>query len=117
VALAEAAGEVAMFPRMIEVKTGILTAGVVADPFIVGVNVRGLGVTLAVGIFLLWGSLAVVLVVVLMVVLGRLNVLCGPGRRRAVTGNVAVADVSGLRSLLMLLAVVFFLRESRNGTE
>jgi hypothetical protein len=52
--------------------------------------------------------------VVLMVVLGRLSVLCG---RRSVTGNVAVADVSGLRGLLMLLAVVFFLRESRNRAE
>jgi hypothetical protein len=53
VAFAEAAGKVAVFPRTVEVKTGIFAAGVVADPFIVGVNVRGLGVTLAVGISLL----------------------------------------------------------------
>jgi hypothetical protein len=59
----------------------------------------------------------IVLVIVLVVVLGRLSVLCGPGWRRAMSGNMSMADVSGLRSLLMLLSPAFFLRESRNGTE
>jgi hypothetical protein len=45
VAAAEASGEVAVFPGMIEVHAGIVTAGVVADPFAVGVNVRRVGMS------------------------------------------------------------------------
>lgn len=109
VALAEAAGEATMFPGMIDVIAGIIAARVVAYPFIVGVNVRGVGVTLLVGVFLWRRSRAIFL-------LGRLSVLFGPGGRRAVSGNVTVADVFRLRSLLLLLAP-FFLRESRNRAE
>ena len=45
VTAAEAAGEVAVFPGMIKMHAGIVATGVVADPFAVRVNVRGIGVT------------------------------------------------------------------------
>jgi len=45
VAAAEAAGEVAVLPGMIEMHAGIVTAGVVADPFAVGMDVRGVGMS------------------------------------------------------------------------
>jgi hypothetical protein len=38
---------------------GIIAAGVVADPFAVGVNVRRFGVALFIGIFWSWGLAAV----------------------------------------------------------
>jgi hypothetical protein len=40
VATAEAAGKASVFPGMIKVVVGIVTAGVVSDPFAVGVDVR-----------------------------------------------------------------------------
>ena len=43
VAPAEASGEVAVLPGMVEVVVNIVMAGVVADPFAVGVNVRRVG--------------------------------------------------------------------------
>jgi hypothetical protein len=43
VAAAEATGEVAVLPGMVEVVVNIVMAGVVADPFAVGVNVRRVG--------------------------------------------------------------------------
>jgi hypothetical protein len=43
VAGAEAAGEVAVLPGMIEVIVNVVASGVVADPFAVGVNVRRVG--------------------------------------------------------------------------
>jgi hypothetical protein len=42
---AESAGEVAVLPGMIEVIVGIAAAGVVADPFVVGVNVGSVGMS------------------------------------------------------------------------
>jgi len=45
VTAAETAGEVAMLPGMIEMHTGIITAGVVADPLAVGVDVRRVGMS------------------------------------------------------------------------
>jgi len=50
VAAAEAAGETAMFPGMIEVEAGIIATGVVSYPFAVVVNVRGLRVAFPVAI-------------------------------------------------------------------
>ena len=44
-AAAESAGEVSVFPSMIEVIAGIIAAGVVADPFAVGVNMRRIGMS------------------------------------------------------------------------
>jgi len=45
VAAAEAAGEAAMGPRMINMVMDVSTAGVMADPFAVGVDVRRVGMT------------------------------------------------------------------------
>ncbi len=45
---AEAAGEAAMFPRVIEVEAGIIASGVVSNPLAVVVDVRGFGMSLAV---------------------------------------------------------------------
>lgn len=42
-ASANAAAETAMLPGMVEMEAGIIVSGVVADPFAVGVNVRGFG--------------------------------------------------------------------------
>src|SRR5579864_460968 len=102
-AAADAAGEAAMFPGTVEVIFGIIAAGIVADPFVVGVNVRGFGMALFVGVFrglVLWRVLRVLCCVLLR-----------PGRRRAVSGNVAMADVASLRRASVLSAsVLFFLR-------
>lgn len=100
---AEAASEAAMLKRMIEVIVGVIAAGVMADPRIVGVNVGGFGVALFVGISrgFLW-----------------CGVLLRPGRRRAVSRNMAVSDIASLRRGTVLRAsLLFFLRESRNGTD
>jgi len=43
VAAAETAGEAAVSPGMIDMVVGIIAAGVMADPFAVGVDVRGVG--------------------------------------------------------------------------
>ena len=48
VATADATGEVSVRPRVIEVVVSVATAGVVADPFVVGMDVRGVGVTSAI---------------------------------------------------------------------
>ncbi len=45
---AEAAGEAAMFPRVLEVEAGIIASGVVSNPLAVVVDVRGFGMSLAV---------------------------------------------------------------------
>jgi hypothetical protein len=85
-----------MFPRMIEVIVGIIVASAVADPRIVGVNVRGFGVAALVGVFQRFL---------------RCDVLLRPGRRRAVSGNMAVADIASLRRGTVLSAsVLLFLR-------
>lgn len=39
----ETAGEVPMFPGMVEMIVNVVTAGIVANPFAVGVNVRRVG--------------------------------------------------------------------------
>ena len=44
-AAAEAARKASMLPRMIEMVVGIIAAGVVADPFIVGMDVGGVRVS------------------------------------------------------------------------
>ncbi len=49
-AAAEAAGEVAMLPGMIEVEAGVIASGVVPDPFAVVVDVRGFGMAFMVAI-------------------------------------------------------------------
>jgi hypothetical protein len=97
VALAEASGEAAMLPGMINVIVGIIAAGIVAYPLIVGVNVRGFRVAGSVGIF--WSLL-------------RCAVLLRPGWSRTVSGDVPSADAVGRRT-----SSVFFLCESRNATD
>ena len=103
VAAAEASGEAAMFPNMIEMIAGIIAAGLVADPLIVGVNVRCFRVAGLVGKFrsFLWRS-----------------VLRRPSWWRTVSGNMAVADVASFgRTSVLSASVLFFLRESRYGTD
>jgi hypothetical protein len=97
VALADASDEAAMLPGMIKVIVGIIAAGIVAYPLIVGVNVRSFGVAGPVGIF--WSLL-------------RCVVLWRPGRSRTVSGDVPSAD-AGRRPT----SSVFPLCESRNGTD
>jgi len=46
VAAAESAGEVAVLPGMIEVVVNVIAAGVVSDPFAVGVDVGSIGMPL-----------------------------------------------------------------------
>jgi len=55
-AAAEATGESAMFPGMIEVEAGIVSPGIVPDPFSVVVDVRSFWVAFAVAIGLGRGS-------------------------------------------------------------
>jgi hypothetical protein len=93
-AFAEAAGEVPMLPRMIQMIVGIVAAGIVADPLIVGVNVRSVGMAIFVDVF--W----------------RCRMLNRLGWSRPMRGNMTSSDaVNGRRSF------VFFLRESRNRTD
>lgn len=98
-AAADAACEAAMLPGMIEVIVRIIAPGIVADPLIVGVNVRGLGVSFFVGIFrrFLWG-----------------NVLRRAGWSGPASRNMAVAHIVRRRSATVFF---FFLRESRNRTD
>lgn len=96
VALAETAIEVAVLPGMIQMIVGIVAAGIVADPFVVGVDVRSVGMAILVDIF--WWC----------------RMLFRLGRSRAMRRNVASADaVNGRRRSLRM----FFLRESRNRTD
>lgn len=101
-AAADAAREASMLKRMIDVIFGVIAAGIVADPLIIGgVNVRGVRVAVSVGIsrrFLLWCS-----------------VLRGPSRSGPASGNMAVANIASLRSASVLF--FFLLRESGNGTD
>jgi hypothetical protein len=107
VAAAEAAGEVAVLPGMIEVIVRIILAGVVADPLAVGVDVRSFGMALFVGVFYRRRLFAVRCVV-------RSLVRNSLGGRRAFTRYVAVTDVFGL---WRGMPSTFFLRESWNRTD
>jgi hypothetical protein len=86
-----------MLPGMIKMIVGIVAAGIVAYPLIVGMNVRSFGVASSVGIFC---SLL------------RCRVWLRPGRSRTVSGEVPSADAFRRRS-----SSVSFLCESRNGTD
>jgi hypothetical protein len=97
VALADASGEAAMLPGMIQMIVGIVAAGIVAYPLIVGVNVRSFGVAGFVGIF--WSLL-------------RCRVCLRPGRSRTVSGDVPSADAFCRRT-----SSVFFLCERWNATD
>jgi hypothetical protein len=77
VALADASGEAAMLPGMIKVIVGMVAAGIVAYPLIVGVNVRSFGVAGFVSIFC---SLL------------RCGVRLRPDRSRTVSGEVPSAE-------------------------
>ena len=95
VAFAEAAGEVPVLPGMIEMIVRIIGAGIVADPLVVSVNVRSVGMAIFVDVF--WWC----------------RMLHRLGWSRPMRRNVTAADVvSRWRSRW-----VFFLRESRNRTD
>jgi hypothetical protein len=88
VAAAEATGEVAVLPGMVEVVVNIVMAGVVADPFAVGVDVRSVGMASFVGIVSIFDGMSV-----------------GLGRRGTVSRR------------MRRRSFVPFLRECRNGTD
>ncbi len=107
VAAAEAAGEAAMLPGMIEVIVGIIAASVVANPFAVGMDVRSFRMANPVGVFwsFRWGA-------VRFIALGAARSRLG--RRRDFARHVSVTDVFSLWSRMLLSASI--LRESGNGT-
>lgn len=87
VAGTEAAAKVAVSPGMIDVIVGIVLAGVVADPFAVGVDMRSVGMAGFVDIVSIFDGMSV-----------------GFGRRRT------------MRRRVRWRSFMFFLRESRSGT-
>ena len=108
VAAANAPGEAAMLPDTIEMIVGIIAAGIVADPLVIVVNVRSVGMIPFIGIS--WGLLHVVAIVLPRVILL-------PGGRRAMRRNVASTDILGLFARMLLPAMISVLRESRNRAE
>jgi hypothetical protein len=95
-AFAEATGEVPVLPRMIQMIVGIIAAGIVADPSIVGVNMRSVGMAIFVDVF--WWC----------------RMLHGLGWSRSMRRNVAPADAVNRRRRGRRM---LFLRESRNRTD
>jgi len=96
VAAAEAAVEAAMLPGMIDVVVRVIAAGIVADPFAIGVDVGSVGVAVLV-VKSLWL---------------RGGVLLRPGGRGAVSGNVSASDaVTATAALTAMLP-----GESESGT-
>jgi hypothetical protein len=108
VTAANAAGETAMLPGTIEMIVGIIAAGIVADPRVVVVNVRSVGMISFIRIP--WGLLRVAMIVLP-------GVILLPGGRRAMGRNVSSTDVLGRFALMLLPAMISVLRESRNRTE
>jgi len=84
VAAAEAAVEASMLPGMIDVVVGVIAAGIVADPFVVGVHV---------------GSVRMAF---LIVIFGRLRgrMRGRPRGSRAMSGNVSAANTMGAAGAL-----------------
>lgn len=116
VAAAEAAVEVAVLPRMIEMEAGVIAAGIVADPLTVGVDVRSFRVALPVGVVATLGLLMLRLPVLVwltgvVTMLNGLSVLIGLGRWWAMTGDVAAADV------VLVVAAMFVLSEGGSRTD
>lgn len=105
VATANAAGETAMLPDTIEMIVGIIAAGFVADPLVIVVNVRSVGMIPFIGIS--WGLLHVVAIILP-------GVILLPGGRRAMGRNVPSTDILGLFARMLLPAMISILRESRN---
>jgi hypothetical protein len=89
VAAAEAAGEAAVLPGMIEVEAGVIASGVVSDPSAVVVDVRSFRMAFPVAI--------------------RLG--CGPGGRAASRGWTVVRNVSATNGMTTASAVASMLRE------
>ena len=92
VAAAKAAGEVSVLPGVIEVVVRIVWAGVVADPFAVGVDVRRVGMT--------------GLVVEVTVFLGGSG-MRSTGRSRAMGGNVGGSTTD----LTMMLSKCYYRKQ------
>jgi hypothetical protein len=80
----------------------------VADPRVVVVNVRSVGMISFIRIP--WGLLRVAMIVLP-------GVILLPGGRRAMGRNVSSTDVLGRFALMLLPAMISVLRESRNRTE
>ena len=108
VTAADAAGKAAMLPGTIEMIVGIIAAGFVADPLVIVVNVRSVGMIPFIGIP---GGLLRVAMIVLP------GVILLPGGRRAMGRNVPSTDILGLFARMLLPAMISVLRESRNRAE
>ena len=105
VATAESAIEATILPRVIDAKAGVISAAIVSHPFAVAVDVRRLGMTLAVvevsvAIIVMVGFVMVAIVRVAMV------------GRRPVARDVSATDVT---VTVAVIAMVVMLRESRQG--
>jgi len=94
---AKAAGEVAMFPGMIQMVIGVVLAGVVSDPLTVGVNMGSFRMSRFVGKFLFWS-----------VVFGS---FLSFRWRRTVSGNVLLA--ANITTPAAMLFTTTLLRETR----
>ena len=108
VTAADAAGKAAMLPGTIEMIVGIIAAVFVADPLVIVVNVRSVGMIPFIGIP--WGLLRVATIVLP-------GVILLPGGRRAMGRNVPSTDILGLFARMLLPAMISVLRESRNRAE
>lgn len=91
----KAAAEVAVSPRMIDVEVNVGAASVMADPFAVGMDVRGVGMA--------------ALVFEITMLVGRVNG-CAMSRGRTVLGNRLMG-----RFLMRSRMLASFLRESGGG--
>ncbi len=99
VTLSDSACKAAMFERMVDVKTRIVLARIVADPFIIGVDVRSFRMVRLVGEGL--------------GLFDRLGVGFGDFRRsRAVRGNMSAADVFGVLTVTAVAALAWGLSAS-----
>jgi len=90
-----------VFPGMIEVETFVIPAPIMAHPFAVTMDVRGLGMTLTISI----GAPVDVFVVLALVPVGLVLVMIG---RRPLVRNVSSSDVV---VAVVSIMVVVFLRE------
>jgi hypothetical protein len=105
VSSAEAAFEVAMLPRMIEVEAGIISTVIVPDPFAAVVDVRGFGVPRLIAKGGAWRCFRSLRFLVLRFLVRRVFRAghCAMRRRRTMLGNVSAAY--GMAAALMFIVL------------
>jgi hypothetical protein len=107
---AKAAGEVAVFPGMIDVIVGVVAAGIVAHPLVVVVDVGCLRVTWLItegpSVFLRVAFRGAILArVILLCAIVRRMLRSASHRSRAVRRNVTVANITSSAAALLPLAL------------